>query len=297
MAVRITKSAVNFREKLAELERPVGVNGAALMATSTPQDAFSLIGARNRNRIINGDCRISQRGTSFSPPATGIQYNLDRFYTQSSSNNITITQSSDAPAGFSNSLLLTMGTATTLDYMRVGTSIEGYNIADLSFGTSSAKTFTLSFWVKCSLTGNFGVGFRNPTTALDGTGTTTSRLASYSINSANTWEYKTITIPGPTSQTWGGTNGIGLDLKWDIGDSAARSGSVDTTWQTSNSNFPVGLTGGTKVGSTTGATWYITGVQLEEGKVATPFEYRAYGQELALCQRYYQALKIGRAHV
>ena len=288
MTVRIAKQPVNIREKLAELERPIGINGQALLATDTPQQAFDLLGARNRNLIINGGMAISQRGTSFSPAATGIRYCLDRFYTQSISNNITITQSSDAPTGFKNSLLLTMGTATTLDFMRVGTTIEGFNFSSLAFGTSSAKTFTLSFWVKCSLTGSFGVGFRNGTSP-DGTGTTTSRLASYTINSANTWEYKTITIPGATSQTWGSSNDLGLNIKWDIGDSAARSGTVDATWQTSNSTYPVGLTGGTKVANTTGATWQVTGVQLEEGKVATPFEYRSFGEELALCQRYFQS--------
>jgi hypothetical protein len=286
MTVRIQKPTLNIREKLAELERPIGINGQALMATDTPQQAFDLLGVGNRNLIINGGMRIAQRGTSFSPAATGIRYCSDRFYTQSISDNITITQSSDAPTGFKNSLLLTMGTATNLDYMRVGTTIEGFNFSSLAFGTSSAKTFTLSFWIKCSLTGSFGVGFRNGTSP-DGTGATTSRLASYTINSANTWEYKTITIPGATSQTWGSSTDLGLIIKWDIGDSTARSGTVDATWQTSNANYPVGLTGGTKVASTTGATWYITGVQLEAGKVATPFEYRSYGQELALCQRYF----------
>jgi hypothetical protein len=291
MTVRIQKPTLNIREKLAELERPIGINGQALMATDTPQQAFDLLGVGNRNLIINGDMRIAQRGTSFSPAATGIRYCSDRFYTQSISDNITITQSSDAPTGFKNSLLLTMGTATNLNYMRVGTTIEGFNFSSLAFGTSSAKTFTLSFWIKCSLTGSFGVGFRNGTSP-DSTGSTTSRLASYTINSANTWEYKTITIPGATSQTWGSSNDLGLTIKWDIGDSTERSGTVDATWQTSNANYPVGLTGGTKVASTTGATWYITGVQLEAGKVATPFEYRSYGQELALCQRYFQ--RIGK---
>jgi len=295
MTVRIQKPTLNIREKLAELERPIGINGQALMATDTPQQAFDLIGVGNRNLIINGDMRIAQRGTSFSPAATGIRYCSDRFYTQSVSDNITITQSSDAPTGFKNSLLLTMGTATNLDYMRVGTTIEGFNFSSLAFGTSSAKTFTLSFWIKCSLTGSFGVGFRNGTSP-DGTGATTSRLASYTINSANTWEYKTITIPGATSQTWGSSNALGLTIKWDIGDSTARSGTVDATWQTSNANYPVGLTGGTKVASTTGATWYITGVQLEVGKVATPFEYRSYGQELALCQRYFEVVFTGTGY-
>jgi hypothetical protein len=286
--IRISKSAVNIREKLAELERPIGINGAALMATNTPQDAFSLIGARNRNLIINGGMTISQRGTSFSPTGTSINYNVDRFFTQQNgTNNFTITQSSDAPPGFTNSLLLTMGTATTLDYMRVGTSIEGYNISNLSFGTSNAKTFTLSFWVKCSLSGTFGVGFRNGTST-DGSNLTLSRLASYTINNANTWEYKTITIPGPTSSSWGSTNGLGMIIMWDIGDSDIRSSAVNTSW-TNAVYYPVGLLGGTKVASRTGATWQITGVQLEEGKVATPFEYRSYGEELALCQRYYQA--------
>jgi hypothetical protein len=136
------------------------------------------------------------------------------------------------------------------------------------------------------LTGNFGVGFRNGTD-LVGTGLTRSRLASYTINSANTWEYKTITLPGPTSGTWGSTNGLGIAILWDIGDADFRSSAVSTSW-VDVTYQPVGLYGGTKVASTTGATWRICGVQLEAGTVATPFERRSYGQELALCQRYFQ---------
>lgn len=247
-----------------------------------------------RNMIINGAMEISQRGTSFSNPGTfPATYTLDRFFCQASSNNQTITQDTDAPTGFIRSLKLTMGTASTLDYMRVGTTIEGFNFSNLAFGTSSAKPFTISFWVKSSLTGNFGIGFRNGDSS--GNNLTISRLASYTINSANTWEYKTITIPGATSQTWNITNGSAIVIMWDIGDASARSSSVDTSWQTANNAYPVGLTGGTKVASTTGATWQITGVQLEAGTVATPFERRSYGQELALCQRYFQTVGAGSA--
>ena len=292
MTVRIAKPSVNIREKLAELERPIGLNGQALLATSTPQEAFDLLGAGRTNLLINGDFKISQRGTTFSNPGTQPPtYTLDRFFCQASTNNQTITQDTDVPTGFNRSLKLTMGTATTLDYMRVGTTIEGFNFSNLSFGTSSAKPFTISFWVKSSLTGNFGIGFRNSDSS--GNNLTISRLASYTINSANTWEYKTITIPGATSQTWNITNGSAITILWDIGDSAARSATVDTTWQTSNGYYSVGLTGGTKVANTTGATWYITGVQLEAGKVATPFEYRSIGEKLALCQRYYQEIGNG----
>ena len=257
--------------------------------TVATQAQVNGLGGR-KNLLINGDMRISQRGTTFNPVAnsTGI-YTIDRFCTQSSqSNNFTITQDPSSPPGFLNNWKITMGTATTLDYTRLCATVEGYHFKQASaFGTSLAKHLTLSFWVKSSLTGTFGIGFRNGTT-IGGAGLSTSLLSTYTINSANTWEYKTITIPPNTEATWGLSNNTGFIIIWDLGDSNTRSSSVTNTWQTSDVNYPVGLTNGTKVASVTGATWQITGVQLEVGSVATDFEHRSYGEELALCQRYYE---------
>jgi hypothetical protein len=240
-----------------------------------------------RNKIINGDMRIDQRNAGASVTlAAGQTYIIDRWTAaEDTDGTMTAQRSTNAPPGFVNSFLLTTGTAdaslASSQFASIRQLIEGYNIADLGWGTASAQAVTLSFQVRSSLTGTFGGVIHND--AFD-----RSYPFTFTINSANTWEYKTITLPGPTSGTWGSTNGLGLLILWDIGDSAARSGSVDTTWQTSNAFYPVGLTGGTKVASTTGATWQITGVQLEAGTVATPFERRSFGQEIALCQRYYE---------
>ena len=288
MSVSVTKNGFNVREKLKQLQKPIGLKGSELMRAETAQEARDFVSAGRKNLIINGDMRISQRGTTFNPVAssTGI-YTIDRFCTQSlQSNNFTITQDSSSPPGFLNNWKITMGTATTLNYTRLCATVEGYHFKQASaFGTSLAKHLTLSFWVKSSLTGTFGIGFRNGTT-IQGTGLSTSLLSTYTINSANTWEYKTITIPPNTEATWGLSNNIGFLIMWDLGDSNTRSSSVTNTWQTSDSYYPVGLTNGTKVASVTGATWQITGVQLEVGKNATEFEHRSYGEELALCQRY-----------
>ena len=283
MAVRITKSAVNFREKLAELERPIGVNGAALMATSTPQDAFSLIGARNRNRIINGAMVLDQRNSGASVNGTAGVYPVDRFEIEHFLGGGTGTgqQSSTAPTGFTNSLLITVtGTDTSLastDFYTVRQIIEGYNISDLSFGTSNPSTVTISFWVRSSVTGIYCFSLSNG-------GNNRGYATEYTINVANTWEKKTITIPGCTDGTWGTTNGRGIQCRWCMGTGTSRQATVNT-WAASEVH---GTSNQTNLFATNGATFYLTGVQLEEGKVATPFEYRNYGQELTLCQRYYE---------
>jgi hypothetical protein len=166
-------------------------------------------------------------------------------------------------------------TPTTTAYAYLAQNIEGFNCADLGFGTASAATVTLSFWVRSSVTGAFGVGLRSASGGR-------SYIASYTISSANTFEYKTITILGDTSGAWLTDNGIGIRVDFDLGVGPTYSTTAGS-WQ--SGNF-FGLTGGTKLAATTGATFYITGVQLEKGSTATPFEFRDYGRELILCQRY-----------
>jgi len=237
-----------------------------------------------RNRIINGAMVISQRGTSFTP--SGNVYSLDRWITgKNGGATVAASQSSTAPAGFRSSLLFSVtsgATTNTTDYNVIQQSIEGYNTADLAWGTASASPVTLSFWVRSSQTGTFGATLRTANN-------TRSYCGSYTINSANTWEYKTILVPGCTDGTHNTTTGTGIDLLFDCGVGTTYSGSNTGSWQ--NANY-LGLTGGTKLTATTGANIYITGVQLEAGSVATPFEHRQYGQELALCQRY--AVFLGR---
>lgn len=242
-----------------------------------------------RNRIINGAMEINQRSSaSYTINAAGDTYTLDRFAAggQSADGVYTVQPSSDAPAGFIKSALITVTTADasigSTQYYDFQQNIEGTNIADFAFGTASAKTITLSFWVKSSLTGSFGGAFRNGSF-------NRSYPFLYTITNANTWEYKTVTIPGDTTGTWLTDNQNGLNITWSLSDGSSRL-STAGSWQAGNF---AGATGQTQIMATNGATWRITGVQLEVGSVATPFERRPYGQELALCQRYYAVVNGG----
>ena len=234
-----------------------------------------------RNRVINGDMRIDQRNAGASVTPTDGAYTLDRWsvgLTQSSK--FSVQQSTTAPAGFSNSLLATSLSAysvTSGDLFRISQLIEGFNFSDLDWGTASAKTVTLSFWVRSSLTGTFGGSFVN-------NANNRSYPFSYTISAANTWEQKSVTVAGDTSGTWiGSTSGIGARVHFSLGAGSTNSGTAGA-WA---GTLYLSATGATSVVATNGATFYITGVQLEAGSVATPFERRSYGQELSLCQRYY----------
>jgi len=236
-----------------------------------------------KNRIINGDCRIDQRNAGASVTPADSAYTLDRWQSRlSQASKYSVQQSTTAPTGFKNSLLVTSLSSYTVgssEFFQVRQIIEGLNTYDFSFGTASAQPVTLSFWVRSSLTGTFGGVLSNA----DGDRT---YVFSYTVSSANTFEYKTITIPGDTTGTWLTTNGGGFVVAWSLG----AGSSVSTTAGAWNASLFRGVTGGTSVVGTSGATFYITGVQLEVGTQATSFEYRQYGQELALCQRYYYKL-------
>jgi hypothetical protein len=239
-----------------------------------------------KNRIINGDMRIDQRNAGASVTnIAGYVYSVDRWVLGASqASKFTAQQNAGSitpPAGFNNYLGATSSSAYT-----VGTSeqfwiiqrIEGFNTADLAWGTANAQTVTLSFWVRSSLTGTFGGSIYNSDANY-------SYPFSYSIASANTWTKISLTITGPTAGTWvGSTNGIGIQINFSLGAGATSSGTAGA-W---SSNFYASSTGATSVVGTNGATFYITGVQLEVGSTATPFERRMYGQELLLCQRYYE---------
>jgi hypothetical protein len=235
-----------------------------------------------KNRLINGDMQIDQRnnGATVTPSNETVTYITDRFaFIRSSSTSPTLRQIADAPSGFTNSLLFTnAASGTTPEYAQVYQNIEGFNSADLSFGTANAQTVTVSFWVKSSLTGTFSVAIRNAAGSR-------SYVTTYTILAANTWEYKTVTIPGDTTGTWvGATNGIGINLVFRFG---ASSGTSSTNqWTATGNAF---ATGSVNVMGTANATWQLTGVQLEKGSTATSFDVLDYGTELQLCQRYYQA--------
>ena len=239
-----------------------------------------------RNRIINGAMVIDQRnsGAAITPSATGTNiYNVDRwFYFQSQASKMTIQQNSGAitaPAGFSYYLGANTASAVSIgsnDYFGVGQMIEGFNTADLAWGTASARPITLSFWVRSSLTGTFGGAIQNGAQ-------NRSYPFTYTINSANTWEYETITIPGDTSGTWvGATSSASIRINFGFGMGSTFSG-TSGAWAAGNA---MSATGAVSVVGTGAATWYVTGVQFEEGSVPTPFEYRHYSSEILLCQRY-----------
>jgi len=235
-----------------------------------------------RNRIINGAMVIDQRNAGASVTiTTNGTYTLDRWQMGSSSSSaFSVQQSSTAPTGFSKSMLVTSLAATTVSadtYYSVLQAIEGFNFSDMEFGTANAKTITVSFWVRSSLTGTFGGWIQNANVDR-------SYPFSYTISAANTLEQKTVTIAGDTSGTWvGSTNGTGLYVGLSLGMGSNRRGTANS-WQAGNYRS---VTGETAVVGTNGATFYITGIQLEKGSTATAFDYRDYGRELIMCQRYY----------
>jgi hypothetical protein len=266
------------------------------MPIQTVSQAFTNegVGGFNfRNRIINGDMRIAQRtagaSTSLGSTRPG-GYALDRWtawLANWTSGTATQQQSTDVPSGqgFVNSLLITVTASSsspdpTSGRFLIHQIIEGFNVADLRWGTASAKSVTISFWVKSSVTGNYGFTLTN-------NASNRGYVVSYAINSANTWEQKTITIPGDTSGTWTTDNTDGITLNFDLGVNGPTTDTVNT-WLTGDYR---GLTSGVDLIRTNGATFYLTGVQFEVGSVATEFERRPYGTELALCQRYYYRLK------
>ena len=241
-----------------------------------------------RNRLINSDMRIDQRnaGASVTTASGSFAYTLDRFridYTQTSK--YTVQQNAGAvtpPTGFANYFGATSTSAysvTSTDQFSITQFIEGYNVADLGWGTADAKTVTLSFWVRSSLTGTFGGAITNISVR--------SYPFTYSIPVADTWTQISVTIPGDTSGTWVKTNARALAVYFSLGAGSSVSGTAGA-W---NANDNVSATGAVSVVGTSGATFYITGVQLEAGSVATPFERRPYGTELQLAQRYCQVYR------
>jgi hypothetical protein len=233
-----------------------------------------------KNRIINGDMRIDQRNAGASVTPANQAYAIDRWKNElTQASKFSVQQSTTAPTGFKNSMLITSLSAYSVistDQFNIGQYIEGFNVDDLEWGTANAKTITLSFWVRSSLTGTFGG-------ALNNAAGTRSYPFSYTISSANTWEQKSVTITGDTTGTWVTNNGAGVRVCFSLGSGSTLSGTTGV-WAGA---FYIQPTGSTSVVGTNGATFYITGVQLERNTTATPFEWIPYGTELALCQRYY----------
>jgi len=242
-----------------------------------------------RNRIINGAMVVDQRVSGTVTLDTNTRFIVDRFFAEDDSTaTVTGVQSTTAPAGFINSILFTVTTADSSiaasENCQLRHWIEGLNVADLGWGTANAQTVTLSFWVRSSVTGTHSGALLN-------SAANRNYVFSYTISVANTFEYKTITIAGDTSGTWLTTNGRGIGLFWNLGSGSTFLGTAGV-W---GSSVLFGATGSIQLISTLNATFYITGVQLEAGTTASPFENRQYGTELLLCQRYFQLLGSGGA--
>ena len=261
--------------------------GVAVTGTLAATGAVTLTGSLNtpntfgfKNRIINGGMVIDQRNAGAAVTVDNT-YSVDRFlFRETTDGTASIQQSSTAPTGFVNSILFTVtstdSSLSTNQYASIQQKIEGFNIADLGWGTANAQTVTLSFWVRSSVIGAFGASFTN--SAGD-----RSYPFNYTINAANTFEQKTITVAGDTSGTWLTTTGIGIQLNLAVAAASNLLGTANT-WA---SAAYFGATGATNLMATNGATFYITGVQLEKGATATSFDFRDYGREFALCQRYF----------
>jgi hypothetical protein len=299
MTVRIAKQPVNIREKLSELERPIGLKGSELMRAETAQEARDFVSAGRRNLVINGDMRIDQRNAGASVSlSSGTPYICDRFLFeqgQAPSNASSAQRVTDSPDGFFHSLKFTRGAASfsSFGWSAFNQRIEGLLLSQLAWGTPSAKPITLSFWVKSTTPGTYSLNM----THYDGSNERWN-VQEYNINSANTWEYKTLTFIGDSSYGFGsgGTSGW-MRLYWHIGgDSGSAAATSFNTWVAGAG----GIRASTKqvnLYNISEATLQITGVQLEEGKNATEFEHRSYGEELALCQRYYQEDTISDSNV
>jgi hypothetical protein len=264
-----------------------GTDGLTFNDATTQNTSAFYGGLAFRNRIINGAMVIDQRnaGASVTNVSGSNVFGVDRWPAYSSqASKFTVQQNAGSvtpPSGFKNYIGVTSLSAYSVvaaDEFTLSQNIEGFNVADLGFGAAGAATVTLSFWVRSSLTGSFGGNLANG--AL-----TRAYPFSYTISSANTWEQKTVTIAGDTSGTWLTTNGTGLLVRFGLGVGSTYGSGTAGAWSGTYSDVP---TGSVSVVGTSGATFYITGVQLEKGSTATSFDYRPYGTELALCQRYTQ---------
>jgi hypothetical protein len=236
-----------------------------------------------RNRVINGDMRIAQRGTA---AVTADQaWAVDRWLTRMTvaGASYAAQQSTTAPTGFTNSFGWTTSTGATASASELASfrqGIEGSNVSDLNFGTPEAKTITLSFWVRASIAGTYCVMVQN------GAPFDRRYIAEYTVSNPNTWQKVSLTIPGCTDGTWLKDANLGLYVVFDLG-SGSDENTTPSAWVTTGRR----TTAQTNLIGTTGATFYLTGVQLELGTVATPYEPRPIQAELALCQRYYARLQ------
>ena len=289
MSIRVSQPAINLREKLTEIDTPpIGAHGSELMNSSSPKETFDLMRAGRKNMIVNGDMQIFQRTTNTSGKNSSGYFAADMWrHFLSGAGTWTLSQDTDVPEGqgFVNSYKLDCTTADTSiaagDYLSVDQAIEGFNVQQLDYGLSSAKSITISFYVKSTTTGTYtleiylndGDYFNSKT---------------YTISSANTWERKTITFAGNTSNAIADDNTRGLTCNFWLSNGSNFEGGTfsDGTWHnTTNKRVHSSQV---NIASSTDNDWSVTGVQLEVSDYATEFEYLSYADELRRCQRYFE---------
>ena len=291
MSVSVTKNGFNVREKLKELQKPIGLKGSELMRAETAQEARDFVSAGRKNMVINGDMRIWQRGNGGSVPASDVVY-IDRFKCRNSTDGtLTISSQASSSAGprgeeFRYIMKLDCDGADTslssLQYARIQQYIEGYNL-NMDWGISNTDFITLSFWVKSNKPGIYCCNIEDGDVAR-------VYIKEYTINSSDVWQKVELTYPPPPAGTWKNfDNSTGLRITWSLGTGTARQGSANS-WGTT---YVMGTSRQTNFMDDANNTFYLTGVQLEVGKNATDFEHRSYGEELALCQRYYIKKFVG----
>ena len=287
MTVKVSKPAINVREELADLKKPTGIAGEAMMRAETPVEQFNLISAGRRNLVLNGGMQVAQRGTSATAAVDTTFSTVDRFkFFLSNANAYTTERSTGhlADTGHDTALKISVTTADTSiasgDYYSFLQPIEAQNVQHLQYGTSSAKEMTLSFWVRATKAGTQALFVTKEDS------TKNNFVQEYTINQSDTWEYKTVTIPPLTASAITNDSGTGIRVGWILAYGSTYHTSTIGSWTTNTNAFSTANAVNNM--DTVGNTLYLTGVQLEVGKVATPFDHpRSYGEELALCQRYY----------
>jgi hypothetical protein len=280
-----TSGGIGYGTGTAHAYSSAGTAGQVLTSNGSSAPTWATASSDTvgfKNRIINGAMVIDQRNAGANVSVSSYGYVLDRFgFSITGGGVFNVQRSTTAPSGFTNSQALTVTTADSSiaagDTYQSFHKIEGFNFSDMGFGTANAQTFTLSFWVRSSVTGTYAVGFNN-------NAFNRSYVATYTINSANTFEYKTITVTGDTSGTWLTDNSIGINISFDLG-SGSNFNATAGAWGAGSLSR---TSGSVNWIATSGATFYITGVQIEKGSTATSFDYRPYGTELQLCQRYFE---------
>jgi hypothetical protein len=304
MTVKVTKPALNLREKLSELDKPSGIAGQDILKADTPQEVFNYIGAGRRNLIINGAMQVAQRGTSVSvSDGTNEGYqSLDRFsftFGNNAGGACTISQDTTVPSGqgFSNSYKVAVTTADTnissTHQIYFRQSIEAQDIRNSgwdytgSTGSTGNSKLTVSFWARSSKAGIYCLCLRNN----DASGNM-YYVKEYTLE-ADTWKRVICSVPSNPSLVFSNNNDTGLEVNWSLQTGTNRDNATDGAWNTADTSRAT--SNQVNFFDSTSNVFYLTGVQLEVGSVATPFEHRSYGEELALCQRYYYQTPSGSA--